>query len=219
MQSLRRCATGIPGLDEVLCGGFVAERLYLIDGNPGTGKTTFAMQFLAQGARSGESCLYVTLSETTQELRAAAASHNWTLEGIEILELMLDQDELGGDGQLTMLHASEVELTETTQKLLAAMDRHKPARLVLDSLSEMRLLAQGPLRYRRQVLALKQLFLGRGCTVILLDDRAMEGSDIQLHSIAHAAISLDAKAPPYGSLRRQLEVRKFSRQYLLQRRA
>src|ERR1700722_6789014 len=183
--------------------------MYLIDGNPGAGKTTFAMQFLSQGARDGEACLYVTLSETAQELRSAALSHNWSLEGIEIVELIVDQNELEGDGQLTMLHASEVELTETTQKLIAAFDRYRPSRLVLDSLSEMRLLAQSSLRYRRQVLALKQLFLGRSCTVIMHDYRTAEGPDLQLHSIAHAVISLEAKSPPYGSMRRQLEVRKF----------
>jgi circadian clock protein KaiC len=192
-----------------LGGGFIAERLYLIDGNPGAGKTTFAMQFLSQGVADGEACLYVTLSETAQELRSAAKSHNWSLDGIEIVELIVDPSELEGDGQLTMLHASEVELSETTQKLIKAIDRYKPSRLVLDSLSEMRLLAQSSLRYRRQVLALKQLFLGRNCTVMMLDDRTAEGPDQQLHSIAHAVISLEAKSPPYGRLRRQLEVRKF----------
>ncbi len=204
-----RCKSGIPGLDEILGGGFIAERLYLIDGNPGAGKTTFAMQFLSQGVADGEACLYVTLSETAQELRSAAESHNWSLDGIEIVELIVDPSELEGDGQLTMLHASEVELSETTQKLIKAIDRYKPSRLVLDSLSEMRLLAQSSLRYRRQVLALKQLFLGRNCTVMMLDDRTAEGPDQQLHSIAHAVISLEAKSPAYGRLRRQLEVRKF----------
>src|ERR1700733_850140 len=183
--------------------------MYLVDGNPGAGKTTFAMQFLAQGAREAQTCLYVTLSETGQELRSAAASHNWSLEGIEIVELIVDPGELEGDGQLTMLHASDVELSETTQKLVAAIDRFNPSRLVLDSLSELRLLSQSSLRYRRQVLALKQLFLGRSCTVIMLDDRTAEGPDLQLHSIAHAVISLEPKSPPYGSLQRQLEVRKF----------
>ena len=209
MSPLKRCKTGVPGLDEILSGGFIAERMYLIDGNPGAGKTTFAMQFLSQGVADGETCLYVTLSETAQELRSAAESHNWSLKGIEIVELIVDQSELEGDGQLTMLHASEVELTETTRKLIAAIDRYNPSRLVLDSLSEMRLLAQSSLRYRRQVLALKQLFLGRSCTVMMLDDRTAEGPDLQLHSIAHAVISLEAKSPPYGSMRRQLEVRKF----------
>jgi circadian clock protein KaiC len=209
VSPINRCKTGVPGLDEILGGGFIAERMYLIDGNPGAGKTTFAMQFLLQGIADGETCMYVTLSETAQELRSAALSHNWSLDGIEIVELIVDPSELEGDGQLTMLHASEVELTETSRKLIAAVDRFNPTRLVLDSLSEMRLLAQSSLRYRRQVLALKQLFLGCSCTVIMLDDRTAEGPDLQLHSIAHAVISLEARSPPYGSMRRQLEVRKF----------
>jgi circadian clock protein KaiC len=210
MTSLsNRCRTGIPGLDEVLAGGLIAQRMYLLDGNPGAGKTTFAMQFLMQGASEGEKCLYITLSETVQELRAAAASHDWSLDGIEIVELIADEAELHGDAQLTMLFASEVELTETTRKLIAAVDRINPTRLVLDSLSEMRLLAQNSLRYRRQILAFKQLFLGRNCTVVMLDDRTAEGPDMQLHSIAHGVISLESKAPAYGTVRRELQVRKF----------
>lgn len=208
-NNLNRCKTGVPGLDDILCDGLIAERMYLIDGNPGAGKTTFAMQFLMQGAAEGEKCLYVTLSETSLELCASAASHNWSLAGIEIVELIVDEGELEGDGQLTMLHASEIELTETTKKLIEAINSFKPSRVVLDSLSEMRLLAQSSLRYRRQVLALKQLFLGRNCTVIMLDDRTAEGPDLQLHSIAHGVISLEAQSPPYGRMRRQLQVRKF----------
>jgi circadian clock protein KaiC len=204
-----RCKTGIPGLDDILDGGLIAQRMYLLDGNPGAGKTTFALQFLLQGASEGEKCLYVSLSETVQELRAAAASHAWSLDGIEIVELIVDETELHGDTQLTMLFASEVELTETTRKLIAAVDRINPSRLVLDSLSEMRLLAQNSLRYRRQILAFKQLFLGRNCTVIMLDDRTAEGPDMQLHSIAHGVISLESKVPAYGPVRRELQVRKL----------
>jgi circadian clock protein KaiC len=203
------CKTGIPGFDEVLAGGLIAQRMYLLDGNPGAGKTTFAMQFLMQGVREGEKCLYITLSETVQELRAAASSHDWSLDGIDIVELIVDETELHGDAQLTMLLASEVELTETTRKLIEAVDRINPSRLVLDSLSELRLLAQNSLRYRRQILALKQLFLGRHCTVVMLDDRTAEGPDMQLHSIAHGVISLESKAPAYGPVRRELQVRKF----------
>jgi circadian clock protein KaiC len=205
----RRCKTGIPGLDEILCGGFIAERMYLVDGNPGAGKTTFATHFLRQGVALGETCLYVTLSETALELTASAASHGWSMEGIEIVELIVDEDELEGDGHLTMLHASDVELTETTRKLIEAINRFKPTRVVLDSLSEMRLLAQSSLRYRRQVLALKQLFLGRNCTVIMLDDRTAEGPDLQLHSIAHGVISLEAQSPQVSRQRFRKRAARF----------
>lgn len=208
-NAAKRCNTGVPGLDEILGGGFISERMYLIDGNPGAGKTTFAMQFLRQGANDGGPCVYVTLSETALELRSSAASHGWTMDGIEIVELIVDESALEEDGQLTMLHASDVELNETTQKLIDAIERYKPSRVVIDSLSEMRLLAQSSLRYRRQVLALKQLFLGRSCTVIMLDDRTASGPDLQLHSIAHGVISLEAQSPTYGRMRRRLEVRKF----------
>lgn len=183
--------------------------MYLVDGNPGAGKTTLALQFLIQGVAGGDRCLYVTLSETAAELKAAAFSHGWSLDGIDILELIVDESALQEDAQLTMLHASDVELNETMRKLVAALDELKPARLVLDSLSELRLLAQTSLRYRRQILALKQLFLGRSCTVVMLDDRTTDGPDMQLHSIAHGVISLESTTPMYGQTRRQLEVRKF----------
>jgi circadian clock protein KaiC len=173
--TVSRCRSGVPGLDAVLFGGLIAERMYLLDGSPGAGKTTLAVQFLMEGVRAGERCLYVTLSETALELKAAAASHGWTLDGIDIVELIIDEGALEGDAQLTMLHASEVELSDTTRKLLAALDKFSPTRLVVDSLSELRLLAQTSLRYRRQILALKQLFLGRTCTVVMLDDRTAEG--------------------------------------------
>jgi circadian clock protein KaiC len=183
--------------------------MYLVDGNPGAGKTTLALQFLLEGVRRCDRCLYLTLSETRTELTSTAHSHGWSLDGIEILELIVDERALREDAQLTMLHASEVELTETMQKLVDALDRLKPTRLVVDSLSELRLLAQTSLRYRRQILALKQLFLGRACTVVMLDDRTAEGPDMQLHSIAHGVISLESHTPVYGQTRRQLEIRKF----------
>lgn len=204
-----RCSTGIPGLDHVLSGGLIASRLYLIDGDPGAGKTTLALQFLREGATHGERCLYVTLSETAGELRAGAHSHGWTLDGVEIIELISDDRDLDGDGELTMYHPSEVELTDTTKRLLQAVERLKPHRMVFDSLSELRLLAQSSLRYRRQILALKQFFTGRQCTVLLLDDRTSEGSDLQLQSIAHGVISLEHRAPVYGPALRQLQVVKF----------
>jgi circadian clock protein KaiC len=209
IHSMQRSKTGVAGLDEVLCGGFGAHQLYLIDGAPGAGKTTLALQYLLEGARSGEKGTYVTLSETRRELEAGAASHGWSLEGIEIIELVPDENELHSDEQLTMLPSSEVELGETIRRLLEAIERTSPSRLVLDSLSEMRLLAQSSLRYRRQILALKQLFVGRKCTVLMLDDRTDDAPSLQLHSIAHGVIALESSAPAYGQIRREMRVIKF----------
>jgi len=208
-HNLQRAATEIPGLDDILCGGLITNRLYLVDGTPGTGKTTMSLQYLLAGVKAGERCLYVTLSETAEELSAGAASHGWALDGIDIVELNVDQHDLDGNNELTMLNLSEVELTETTRRVLDAVDRINPQRMVFDSLSELRLLAQSSLRYRRQILALKQFFVGRRCTVIMLDDRTSEGPDMQLHSIAHGVISLDCRTPAYGSVRREVQVRKL----------
>ncbi len=204
-----RCRTGIARLDDVLHGGLVPHRLYLVDGNPGAGKTTLALHFLLEGIRNGEQCLYVTLSETRAELLAGAQSHGWSLQGLEIAELAGDDEELNVDQQLTLYHPSEVELTETTRRVLDIVERANPDRMVFDSLSELRLLAQGSLRYRRQILALKQFFARRKCTVLLVDDRTSEGPDMQLHSIAHGVLSLTQRAPAYGSIARQLQVIKF----------
>ncbi|HEY6923211.1 MAG TPA: ATPase domain-containing protein [Steroidobacteraceae bacterium] len=202
--------TGIAPLDDILNGGLIPERLYLIDGNPGAGKTTFALQFLLEGVRRGERCLYVSLSETREELEAGAHSHGWSLEAIDVVELIPDQQhELDGDGSITMIQPSDVELSDTVRKIVDAIERISPSRVVLDSLSEMRLLAQSSLRYRRQILALKQLFAGRQCTVLMLDDRTAEGPDLQLHSIAHGVIALYVDTPVYGRARRQLQVLKL----------
>lgn len=209
LTSPERSPTGVPGLDEVMHGGFVAGRLYLVDGHPGSGKTTLGLQYLLEGLRAGERCVYVTLSETGDELRAGARSHDWTLEGIEIVELASEEEPLRPEEQLTMFYPSEVELTQTTRRMLERVEQIRPQRLVIDSLSELRLLAQNSLRYRRQVLALKQFFAGRQCTVLLLDDRTSEGPDLQLQSIAHGVISLEHKAPAYGHALRQLRVAKF----------
>jgi len=206
---LARSKTGIPGLDDVLAGGLTPNRLYLVDGNPGAGKTTLSLQYLIEGVKQREKCLYITLSETREELLAGAASHGWSLEGIEIVELIAETQELDGDGQVTMYPAAEVELHETTRRILAAVERVNPSRVIFDSLSELRLLAQSSLRYRRQILALKQFFIGRDCTAILLDDRTSEGSDLHLQSIAHGVISLEQLAPLYGAARRRLRVIKF----------
>jgi circadian clock protein KaiC len=208
-KGTKRLATGVPGLNGIMRGGLIPGRLYLLDGDPGAGKTTFSLQYLLDGLSAGEKCLYVTLSETREELAAGAASHGWSLDGIEVVELLADADDLDGDGELTMLNPSEVELTETVRKVLEAVERIQPTRMVFDSLSELRLLAQSSLRYRRQILALKQFFVGRNCTVLLLDDRTAEGPDMQLHSIAHGVISLEFKAPTYGKVRRELQILKF----------
>ncbi|MCE9604354.1 MAG: AAA family ATPase [Planctomycetia bacterium] len=204
-----RSKTGISGLDEILYGGFLPNRLYLLDGDPGAGKTTLSLQYLLEGVRLGEKCLYITLSETKEELLAGAASHGWSLDGVEIIELVAEEDDLEADAQVTMYPPSEVELIETTKKILDAVNRLNPSRVIFDSLSEMRLLAQSSLRYRRQILALKQFFIGRKCTVILLDDRTSEGSDLQLQSLAHGVISLEQLSPAYGAERRRLRIVKF----------
>lgn len=203
-----RASTGIPGLDDVLGGGFPIHHLYLVEGNPGAGKTTLGLQFLRSGAQAQEQGLYVTLSETATELRTVARSHGWTLDGIEVFELVSSEG-LGPEAEQSILHPSEVELGETVRGIIAAVDRIKPKRVVFDSLSEMRLLAQNPLRYRRQVLALKTYFADQRCTVLLLDDRTALESELQLHSIAHGVVNLEQGYDQYGPERRRLRVVKM----------
>ena len=202
-------ATGIKGLDEVLGGGLTPHRLYLIEGDPGAGKTTLALRYLLEGNRTGEQGLYVTLSETREEINAVAASHGWSMDAIHIVELVASEASLTPDSQYTMFHPSETELGETTHAVLDAVERVKPTRVVIDSLSELRLLAQNPLRYRRQILALKQFFAGRKCTVLLLDDQTTNESDLQVRSIAHGVLALEQLAPEYGAERRRLRVIKM----------
>ncbi len=205
----RLLATGIAGLDDVLAGGLTSNRLYLVEGSPGSGKTTLAMSSLLEGVRRGEKGLYVTLSETRAELTAVAKSHGWSLDGIEVLELVAPESELEPDNQSAMFQPSEIELGVTTKAILAEVARVKPKRVVIDSLSELRLLAQSSLRYRRQVLALKQYFIGRECTVFLLDDLTSEIEDLQLQSIAHGVVTLEQLSPEYGAERRRLRITKL----------
>jgi circadian clock protein KaiC len=202
-------ATGIGGLDDILGGGFTPNRIYLVEGDPGSGKTTLALQYLFEGRRAGETGMYVSLSETKEELEGVARSHGWTLDGIHCHELLPSDESLLPDAQSRLFHPSEVELSDTTRAILAEVERRKPSRVVFDSLSEMRLLAQHPLRYRRQVLALKQFFIGRACTVLLLDDRTAADNDLQLHSLAHGVVSLGHVAQEYGGERRRLRVMKM----------
>jgi len=203
-----RVSTGVSGLDAILGGGLTAHRLYLVEGTPGTGKTTLAMQFLRAGAARGESGLYITLSETRDELESAARSHGWRLDGIDVYELVT---ELGFDSEArqSVLLPSELELGETILRVVEQVERLNPSRVVFDSLSEMRLLAEDPLRYRRQILALKQFFSQRNCTVLLLDDKSAEHGDAQLHSIAHGVISLSQSEQEFGIERRRLRVVKM----------
>lgn len=201
--------TGIDGLDHILNGGLVSHRMYLVEGDPGSGKTTLALQFLLAGVRLGESCLFVTLSESEEELRASASSHGFSLDGIKIIEIIASEDSLKPDARYTMYHPSEVELGETIKAVLAEAERSKPVRLVFDSLSELRLLAQNPLRYRRQILALKQFFSRQRCTVMFIDDKTGDVGDNHLHSIAHGVISLERHSPEFGAMRRRLQVVKL----------
>ncbi|AHL74654.1 circadian clock protein KaiC [Stutzerimonas stutzeri] len=204
-----RISTGSEGLDDILGGGLDPNRMYLYEGSPGSGKTTIALQFLLEGVRHGERVLYVTLSETKQELELVAKRHGWTLEGIDVFELVTPEDTLDPELELTVLHPAEMELSETTKQVFDRVNETNPTRVIFDSLSEMRLLAQSPLRYRRQVLALKHFFTTRRCTVILLDDQTSESGDLQLHSISHGVVMLEQLAIDYGAERRRLRVIKM----------
>ena len=203
-----RLATGVEGLDDILEGGFPAQRMYLVEGEPGTGKTTLALQFLMEGAKNGERSLCITLSETRNEMLAVADSHGWSLDGVSIYEVVTPAESLKPEMQYTIFHPAEIELGETTSALLKELERIKPTRVVIDSLSEMRLLAREPLRFRRQILALKQYLAGSRGTVLLLDDK-VTGTDLQIHSIVHGVVSLEHLALEYGAERRRIRISKL----------
>src|ERR1044071_9249955 len=210
MIVLSRAATGIAGLDEVMDGGLARSRLHLLEGSPGTGKTTIALHFLMAGAEAGEVGMYVSLAETEEELRDGAASHGWTLgPNIEIMELVPPESLIDPDQHQSLLYSSDLELGEAIQRIFAAIERLQPKRVVIDSLSEIRLLAQSSLRYRRQILALKHYFARRNATVLLLDDMTAEVDDKTVHSVAHAVVRLEELIPDYGSERRRLRVMKY----------
>jgi circadian clock protein KaiC len=201
--------TGITGLDDVLGGGLPRNRLYLVQGDPGVGKTTMALQFLLEGVKRKEKVLYISLSETVDELKSVVESHDWTLDGIDLYELSAMEKYLSADAANTVFHAADVELNETSEALQKLIDRVNPVRAVFDSLSELRLLARDPLRYRRQILSLKQYFVGKGCTVLLLDDKTSAETDVQLQSICHGVILIEQQAMAYGIDRRRLRVQKL----------
>jgi circadian clock protein KaiC len=205
-----KAATGVAGLDDVTAGGFQRGRLFLVEGSPGTGKTTIATQFLLAGAAAGEKTLYITLSETEDELREGAASHGWDLEnGFQIFELVPPESLLDEDQQQSLLYSSDLELGETTKRVFEVFERAKPDRIVLDSLSEIRLLAQSSLRYRRQILALKHYFSHHSATVLMLDDLTSDTLDKTVHSVAHGVIRLEELSPNYGPERRRLRIVKY----------
>lgn len=202
-------SSGVAGLDDVLRGGFTRDRLFLLEGSPGAGKTTLALQFLREGARLGEAVLYITLSETAVELQAVAAAHGWSLEGVSIHEVLPSESILNPDEQYSIFAPGDVEMGTTTKEILSVVERLKPTRVVLDSLSELQLLAANALVYRRQVLAFKQFFASRACTTMFLDDRTASDGDLQVRSIAHGVISLERMATDYGGTRRRLEIVKY----------
>ena len=209
ISSPSRQQTGIAGLDEILGGGLPSDRLYVVEGDPGSGKTTLALQFLLEGIRQNQKCLYITLSETLEELHDVADSHGWTLDGLNLLELEGIAERLAEEANYTVYQASDVELGETVKRIRAEVERIDPARVALDSVSELKILSQTSVRYRREILALKQFFAGRKCTVLVLDDLTTLEGEQQLQSIAHGVIRMEREPREYGTTRRQIHIAKM----------
>ncbi|MGA9507301.1 MAG: ATPase domain-containing protein [Candidatus Sulfotelmatobacter sp.] len=209
LQTDARVSTGCAGLDNILGGGFPRGRLYLVEGDPGAGKTTLAMQFMREGISKGERALYITLSESRADLNHAAQSHDLSIENVEIVELLPNEGDLLPEQQYTVFHPAEVELNDRMQCIVKEIQRVRPDRLVIDALSELRMLAKDPFRYRRQILSLKDFMAGQECTVLLLDDRSSRDPDLQLHSVVHGVISMDKVPREYGKTRRQMEIVKL----------
>lgn len=210
LTELSRISSGCPGLDDVLGGGIPAQHFYLLEGDPGAGKTTLALQFCAEGLRQDETVLYITLSESKEDLLTVARSHNLPTENLQIFEILPDERDLKPEGQYSVFHPAEIELNDRMQTVIKEIDHVRPQRLVIDALSELRMLARDPLRYRRQILSLKDYIARRNCTTLLLDDRTTgsEG-DAQLHSIVHGVISLEKLPREYGVARRRVEIQKL----------
>jgi circadian clock protein KaiC len=209
VQPNARVGTGCSGLDAILSGGLPRGRIYLIEGDPGAGKTTLALQFTREGVSKGERALYITLSESRADLNHSAQSHGTSLENVEIVELLPNEGDLLPEQQYTVFHPAEVELNDRMQRIVKEIQRVRPDRLVIDALSELRMLAKDPLRYRRQILSLKDFMAGQECTVLLLDDRSSRDPDLQLHSIVHGVVSMDKVPREYGKTRRQIEIVKL----------
>lgn len=208
MKNQQVASTGVDGLDHILCGGFPRNHVYLLQGDPGVGKTTLGLQFLLEGVHHGETSMYITLSETKSELHAVAESHHWDISGVHIYEELVGEESIADD-ETTVFYPAEVELGKTIKAMLTEVDRVKPDRVVLDSLSEIRLLAQSTLRYRKQILALKQFFSGRNITVFFLDDRTGDVNDMQLQSVPHGVVELERYTPLYGAARRRMQIVKM----------
>src|SRR3954454_21625336 len=206
---VERLSTGVEGLDQILHGGLLSGQAYLLKGRPGAGKTTLALQFLLEGIRRGEPALYITLNESEDHLRASAAAHGWDLGDLEILEILPGEEDLSPESQYSVFHTGDVGLAPTTRKITEAMERHRPARVAFDSLTEVRLLSRDSVRYRRQVRALKEFLRSRGATALFIGESAHPEYDVEAATIVHGIIALEQELGPDGMDRRSLRVEKY----------